>query len=364
MNIKLKKENLIYIFIYINVFCKGIGLESNSNIYLSLLSLGIVALALKLISDKYTHKEFINLVSIFIIGTINFIVTKKPTLLLTCLCLIGLKNINIEKLFKGMLNIRLITFISMIFLSLIGFISNNTIQMWRMTGFVNRYSLGFEHPNSLHLALFILLSLYIYVRYDNLKLKDYLFLIIINLIIGFYSKSLTGLIVTTILIVITFISKLNKKHINKLIINSPKYIFIFLLLFSFITALLYGKYPIIDALNTILNGRIAYSHYYLSNYNLTLFGSNIILDKNALFDNGYLYLYTQFGIIGLIFISYILLKIFKNAKKENNIRQSILLITYLIYIFTESFSPNIFMNIILFFAADIIFKKGDIENES
>lgn len=358
---KIKKESLFYFFVYINVFCKGIGLENDSKIYLGLLLIGILALGLKYASDKYTKKEFAVIFLMLFLGLINLFITKRTTMFLTCLCLAGMKNIDINKLFKGMLKIRLVTFISLVGLSLSGFINNNAIEMWRINGYVTRYSLGFGHPNTLHLSLFILISLYIYTYYNKIKLKNIIILTLANIFIGIYSKSLTGIIAVTILLLITYISKLNFKIVKRLILSIPKYIYIFLLLFSFATALLYPKLPIISDLNLILNGRIAYSAYYLNRYGFSLLGNNIILDTNAIFDNGYLYLYTQFGIVGLIFISYLLFKIFSNVKKNNDVRKSILLTTYLIYIFTESFSPNIFMNIILFFAGDIIFKKEDIK---
>ena len=53
-------------------------------------------------------------------------------------------------------------------------------------------SLGYGHPNSLHLSLFILISLYIYVKYSSLKIYNLIFWMIVNLFIFNYSGSRTG----------------------------------------------------------------------------------------------------------------------------------------------------------------------------
>ena len=354
---KIKSKNLFLLFLYINVFCKAIGLSNDDKIYMMLLIFGIFILIFKIVTDKFTKKQLLYFAIIILIAFCSFIVGKKTTLLLTCLCLAGMKNIDVDKTFNGMFKIRLITFIAVVVLALVGVLENTQIYMWRDGGYDLRYTLGFTHPNTLHLSLFILISLYIYCKFDKLNLIDYIFLIASNLLIFSFSNSRTGIIVIMLLICITILSK--NKLIKQLILKLPIYIYIGLILVTFLTAYMYGKIPIMYELDEMLNGRIAYSHYYLEMYGLTLLGSDISIDTNALFDNGYLYMYTQFGIIGFILISSWIFKICSKTKKEKNKKRAILIICYLIYIFTESFAPNIFMNIILLFVADNIFSKDE-----
>lgn len=67
-------------------------------------------------------------------------------------------------------------------------------------------------------------------------------------------------------------------------------------------------------------------------------------------------------IIGFLYLTMLYFKIFKKIKKDKDLRKTILTICFLIYIFTESFSPNIFMNIILLFVAETIFLQKSKEN--
>lgn len=97
---KSKSIYLFYVFILVNTFFKGIGLDNDSKLYLICLALASLALLFKILTDKYTKKEFIFIIVSMIIGLSTFIVTKRPTLLLTVLCLIGMKNVSVNDTFK------------------------------------------------------------------------------------------------------------------------------------------------------------------------------------------------------------------------------------------------------------------------
>ncbi len=361
---KINTIYLFYVFILINTFFKGIGLDNDSEIYLICLILGILILSLKLIKDKYTKRELIFISISIVIGIITFLATKRPTLFLTVLCLIGMKNVSVDDIFKKMFDVRIITFFSVIVLAFIGIIDNTKFEIWRNGEMSTRYALGFGHPNTLHLSLFILIALYIYNRYEKLNIFEYIIMIALNFFIYHFSVSRTGMVGTLILIILCAISKLKFEKIKRIIVRVPKILFIVLFIFSIVTGLLYGKVEFINKLDRIFTGRIAYSNYYLQTYGFSLFGNNIQNDTNALFDNGYLYMYIQFGIVGLLYLSTLFSKIFSIIRKNFDVKKAVLVISFLIYIFTESFSPNIFMNIILLFAAEWIFPNKKLGDET
>ena len=352
---KIKRTDFFLIFVYFNIFCKGIGLANDSLFYKSLIIIVIVALLYKVMGEGYTKKELLFMIIIIFIGGGTFLKTGKPTLFLTCMCIVGMKNIDIDKLFHSMLIIRGTTFVALVILALSGIIENQSIQMWRSGGMDTRYALGFSHPNSLHLSLFILVNLYIYVRYKRINILDYLFLSAVNLFIYQYSLSRTGVVVVFLQLIFLLISKIKINIIKSMMIKSCKYIFGFMFLTSFICAYLYGKSSFVTGLDVLFNGRLKFSNYYITNYGFTLLGNNIIGDANALFDNGYLYLYIQFGLLGVILISRLIFLACKYTEKTNDLCKAIIINGYLIYIFTESFSPNIFMNNMLFFAIPVIY---------
>ncbi|MFR1757920.1 MAG: hypothetical protein ACLSWA_13735, partial [Thomasclavelia spiroformis] len=189
-------------------------------------------------------------------------------------------------------------------------------------------------------------------KYSSLKIYNLIFWMIVNLFIFNYSGSRTGALSVFLLISLCFLTKIELAR--SIILKLPKYLYMILIILSFTSALLYGKSEEISILNILLNGRVSYSNYYITNYRFTLFGNNILNDF-TLFDNGYIYLYIQYGILGFLLISWLIISSCNYVNKIYDIRKAVILISYIIYIFTESFSPNIFMNIILFFAAPVIF---------
>ena len=361
-----KKKYMFCTFLYLNVFCKAIGLGNESKFYFVLLLFSVVVLFFKIIDEKYTKKELLLCFSFLLIAFLTFIVTGKPTLLLTMLCITSMKNVDVEKIFKGMFNIRCVCFIIVVSLAFIGILPNLEISMWRSGSYVTRYSLGYGHPNNLHLSLFILISLYLYNKNETIGIVDFLIVIVSNCFIYSYSKSRTAFLLIFLMSILFWIcSKYkNSKKINNFLNKTALNCLVLLICLSFGTALMYSPDNWIRHVDSLLNGRVAYTKYYLNNYEMTFFGTKeILIDDNALFDNGYVFLYSQYGLFGFLLIIYILYNIIKNDKVRYDIKKNILIICYLIYIFIESFSPNVFMNIILLFSSLFIFEKREDVNE-
>lgn len=356
---KINSTDLFYIFVYINVFLRGIDLENNNKFYLILNILGMIAIGSKILKDKCNIKELFTIIIILLIGIFNLLITKKFTLLLACICLAGSKNINIIKLFKGIYKIRLVTFITMITFSFLGIVENGVMEMTRNGILYNRYTLGYADPNRTHMSLFFILVLYIYINYYKIELKNYIVMMLANIILYQFTFSRTGLIIISLLCLLCILPKCPIKEVKvifrKYICKFPKYLYISMMGFSFIITQLYGKLPIIKKLDDLLSGRIYYSSRFLTNYGITLFGNNISQATEVL-DNAYIALYITCGLTGLLLITWIIFKICKYIESNQDIPLAIILICYLTYFITELFINNIFMNVTLFFATFYIFK--------
>lgn len=339
-------EKVMLVYIFINTLFKAIGFDSSNIFYLIFFFLSLIPLSIKLINTKYEKNEKIFIIISLILGAITFCVTTKPTFLITVLTIIGLKNIDVKKMLKAILNIRVITFITITTLAILGFIDKGEMIMWRNNVMDIRFSLGYLHPNSLHLSLFLIIALFILCYYKKLKPKHYGFMIMANIITYGFSVSRTGLITTFLLIILAFITTLKQEKTNKYIINSCNYVYIILLVLSILTSLLFPYSHIIENLSAILNGRIEYGAKFIQKYGITLFGSNLN-NENMIIDNSYLYMLIQYGIAGLSYFSFLFWNLIKKIKENIHIEEAIVVIMIFIYMFTESFVANIFMNIIL-----------------
>ena len=67
------------------------------------------------------------------------------------------------------------------------------------------------------------------------------------------------------------------------------------------------------------------------------------------------------GVIGLLVWYFVLFAIWNKIDKDKCTERALIVSSFLVYILTESFSPNIFINYILLFAGEIIFYKHPIE---
>lgn len=360
-NIKVSYKEIFFLcFFCIITFGKSIGLGADNKFLQLITIVAFVSLGIKFSITKYTFNEFMFSFSVVILGMATYFVTKREGILLTILTIVGLKDVEIGKVFKCTFFIRVIMYISTISLTLLGLIENKKILHWREgVGYVYRYGLGYDHPNLLHSTLFILVALFLYLYYKNLNIVHYSFIFILNLIIYKFSLSRTGFYLIILSLILTIFMKKDKTNLKykltSLVIPSC-------VLFTFVSGFFYGKLEIFNKIDRLLSGRIYYTSYFLKNYSLSLFGNNLYVDNN-LIDNSYIILLANYGIIVFILYLAIYRKVIKNFIINRLDKELLVIIIFSIYGITEGFLPNIFMNISLVFTSTILFKERLNEKE-
>lgn len=351
-------EWLYYIFFTLLMIGKSIGLNANNKVLQFMTILAFIMLLIKLLITQYTKREIIICGILIAIGLISYLSSGREGVLLTIITIVGLKNISYRRILYLTLIIRSFIFTSLITLSLTGVIENVTLKHWRDgVGMINRYGLGYDHPNLLHTNLFILVILFIYIFYEKLNITCYIGILAINLLIYNFSISRTGLFAIILALLITIFLKA-KLISNRLFYNICKIIIPLCVLFTIVTAFGYSKFDIIKKIDRILSGRIYYSSHFLNNYKWNAFGRNLIGDNNLL-DNGYVVLIINYGVIifGLYTLGYY--KVVKKFIAYNMNKELLMIILFSIYGVTEGYIPNIFLNLSLIFLSSIIFIKNN-----
>lgn len=354
---KLTASKIYIAFVITNILCKGVGLNNQSIIYKVLMVVGLVGVLLAISSRKYNKKEVLLSAIMILSGAMTLLTTGQYTFLITCITVIGIKRINVSKLIEKICSIRTICFILVFSLALLNIIDRDYIEMWRATGYVSRYGMGYGHPNTLHLTLFIVLTLNYYcnVKKKSDLRKFWIISFFLNLFIYRYSVSRTGLLVICgfeILVVIQCF-----KFMDKIVTKFPVIVFCTLLAVTFLTPIVMNS-GVLGGVS-LLNGRVDYTYSYLTRYGYSLFGFNSSLNETGLIlDNGYLRLLIETGIIGLLIWGYMNFKLMQRIVRNNDTKMAVIATCFYVYVFMESFSSNIFMNYILFWSADEIFNKG------
>lgn len=291
-------------------------------------SSGLYIISILLIIKRIKILKFSNLeILLYIFTFIIFIISKNPKLLLIitlagCIKAVDQKKILIfvEKFWK----IGVILLIGIIILNVLEMIDPKYLVY--SSGKI-RSGLGFKNPNMPSLYYFILVSHYYFYKWENLKIRNYIFIMIGYFIIYKYTLSRTGAIIAVFQLLSILILK-NKIKIKKLFCYVP-YIFFVL---SFIIAFFYNP-----TLNKFMTTRpFTWKMNILDNSNILniLFGSFGIRAQYAL-DNGILSNYYYFGIIATILFLYLFSKGLMRLEKKIFERTFILFLSYLLYSLSE-----------------------------
>lgn len=347
--------NLVELFIAINSFFKGMGINSDNKIYLSIIAvIFILAISSKLSKDKFTFKELGYLFSLVLIGIINYIVNNSSVILLTSLTLMLLKNMDINRCLKVMLISRVLGYLTLALGIVTGIIKQQEIIMWRVNQFIVRRTFNNISPNSLQLNLVIIILLIIYLYRDKLNILEYVGMAIINYALYRYTFSRTGMVIGMLAIImgycITYLP-VTKKWIMFL----AKYSYIFLCIFSLGISRLYNGGSL-EELDVLFNGRLSYMHALVSGYRIPFFGMNKSYFTNINIDNGFIDLLYVGGAVAFLIISYLIISESNILYKEKDYYSLMIILLMSIYSLSESFLPNIFINISLFFLAWRIYK--------
>lgn len=352
----INSEILVEIFFFIISFCKGIGLNNSSKLYLYIYLASLFLAAFKLFSAKYNKRELLALLIILLVGLADYILGGETTILFTAISLMLIKDSSVKKIIKVMLIARIFSFAIMILFPLLKIIPMHSVYFYRLdTGtFIERYSFGYEQPNLAHFGLNIIFILIIYLYYDKIKLSHLLIFEIINLFFYQYTFSRTGFIILTIYLILVFLMKKNKKILN-LIPKILSILFFCFIIISFLMAILYKKFDIFYKIDQILTGRIRYMNIIFTNYSIPIFKSQNYY--NVLFDNGYFDLIYNGGIIAFLWFSFFQHKTNKIIKENLLYKEALLTFIFLLYSVTESYYVSSLMNVSLLFLQMAIYSR-------
>ena len=230
--------------------------------------------------------------------------------------------INFSKLVKVDFFSRLLTLILILLLFKTGIIEEITVM--RESGLV-RYSMGFQHMNTVGSLLLTLTLDYIYLRFKYFNFHDYLVVLFIILTFNKKIDSRGMLLSVIIALVFTFLFKkrinfFENKHVNRFVISIP---LILALLSIFFTVFFSYSKELMVLLDKAFSYRLSFGNTFYRIFGLTFFGQQIdsyelgineVINGNTIIvlDNLYMSLLLRNGlifcVIFLLSITYILKK--------------------------------------------------------
>lgn len=356
------EELFFYICVAIMMGAKGLGLtEGQKNFTLCMIA-AAVSWCIKMCLTSYTLKEWLILSLSMIIGSIIYLRTGEKAALAAVMFVVGMKNISLGRLMKVCLGVWGITFLTAIAMGLLG-IQEGVIVVHEKLGLgpIIRYSLGFTHPNVLHVSYFILVMLIIYVMRPQGKRLYWLifFLLLGNLYIFLYSISYTGIIIVGIYLFMCLYFDLRKKcgNLEKIILHC---VFLFSVAFPIMGPfVLKGKAFIF--FNKLLSTRFELVYNIFRENQLSLFGTRIRISINPgthlTLDSSFAYLLMNYGIVAFIFFVTLYFLVVHYCISHNRLQETAILLSVAVAGITEQFLFNLsFKNITLFIMGSILFE--------
>lgn len=366
--LKLSLEEILYFgfFILLSV-TKGFGLYEGQKLFMLLVVPAFICALLKLLLTPYTKRQWAMVLTILFLAAIVYYESRELGIFFLVFTILGMKKISVDKVFRLGL---WVWSVCAILLSIFSFFRlehtiyrvNNKFDL----GYFIRWSLGFTHPNILHITYFALCAFILYELSDRYRFRHFLLLMLGNVLVFLYSVSYTGFgIVILLLIGELYVNARPKFSLFEKILANL--VLPFILLISFILPLLFGASlftEVMEKLNLLFNTRIRIASLFLVPEGMSLFGVRMShlsdIYPYASIDNSYIWAFIHYGIIPFILFVLAYLILIMDYSKKQKTRDLILIICFLGTGFTEQLLFNTsFKNVTLLFLGELLFRQKE-----
>lgn len=337
---------------------------------LMLLLIGGFSFLIHWINTIYTPKELFKQLVLFAIILCTFIFSgmQNTGFLIIFPAIVGLKNVHIKEVVKVMfwtMSIYLFVFILLCFIKILP-----SDVFMKKDAFGNVYKMitfGNQHGNTIYVVWFNILCSYIYAYYDKLKKSSFLYLTILSIIMYLLLYSRTGIILSIIVLILSYIVKFTKitlpEKLNKITSFLIKYSYLIFYITVFSIAAFLHETEFFTFLNNLVSSRIAEVRHYLIDIGFGLFPQKIIY--YWICDNTQIKILVSYG---LIFTSVYLIYSIKTIQyllKKNLKIEIVMMLMYLLYSYSEvAFFKPISDFTMLFFSYAIFESYYKSENKS
>lgn len=367
---KIKMEEAFFwgFFILLSL-AKGLGFYEGQKLFMLLVVPGLLCGLLKILASPYTRKQLSMLTILFSMTALVYCCSRATGILFVAFLVLGMKGISVKRAFHVGLWVWAVC---AVFLSIFSFFRlEHTIYRVHAKmglGHIFRWSLGFTHPNILHITYLALCAFILYEMGERYRLRHFILLMAGNLLVFLYSVSYTGFGIVAVLLIGCLYVQIRPRFCILENILANLVLPVCLILSFVLPKLLYDN-PICDrvqALNALLNTRIWLADQFLVPEYRSLFGMDIsqVVKSSMTMDNSYVMGYINYGLIpfALIIIGYFALLFYLTHRQKT--RELVILVCFLAAGWTEQLLFNTsFKNITLIFLGAMLFERQDGEKE-
>ena len=363
------EETFYFVFFILLSITKGLGLYEGQKLFELLVWPAFFFAMVKLLITPYTRRQWVMQVCLLLLTGIVYYNSHERGVLFLAFTVLGMKNISVKKVFHTGL---WVWSVCAVFLSIFSFFRlEHTVYRVHAKmglGHIFRWSLGFSHPNILHITYLALCAFILYELGERYRFRHFCLLLAGNLLVFFYSVSYTGFGIVAVLLAGGLYVRVRPRFcvVEKLLSNLVLPV---CLILSFVMPfyLYNNKYAwFVQKLNFMLNTRIWLAEQFLRSEYRSLFGADIsqVVKSSMTMDNSYVWGYINYGLIffGLLMLGYFSLLFYDTHKQRT--RELVILVCFLGAGWTEPLLFNTsFKNVTLIFLGGLIFLQKEDEKE-
>jgi hypothetical protein len=358
------EEACFYGFFVLLSIAKGLGFYEGQKQFVLLVVPALVLGFAKILLSSYTRRQLI-LEAVFLVMTgVVYYNSREPGIIFLAFTVLGMKDIPVKKVFHLGL---WVWSVCAVLLSIFSFFRlEHTIYRVHAKlglGHIFRWSLGFTHPNILHITYLALCAFILYELGERYRFRHFIYLMAGNLLVFLFSVSYTGFGIVAVLLMGCLYVRLRPRFciLEKILANL---ILPICLILSFVLPFYINYHrisPYIQKLNFMLNTRIWLAEQFLKSEYRSLFGADIstIVKSSMTIDNSYVWGYINYGLIPfvIIMLAYFALLFYDTHRQKT--RELVILVCFLAAGWTEPLLFNTsFKNITLLFLGAFLFGQS------
>lgn len=359
--VTVKWAELLYFLSFGLMFAaKGVGLDEGQKLFEICAAVSLVCLAGKLCLTRHSLKEWMVMALLVGLGAAIWKSSGENAALAAMLVIIGMKRVPIRRLFAVCLGIWSCTFALSVTLGILH-IRDGVVVVHQKLGLgpIIRWSLGYTHPNVLHVSYFILAALLLYAfDWHGKELRKACAVLFLgNLLIFLFSISYTGVLLMAGYLALSLYLDWRKS------LSRPERILLQCVLPLCVLFPLAGPFVakgrVYDFFNKLLSTRFDLVKNYFTSFPVSLFGTPAYFTNTTAhltLDSSFAYLLMFYGVAAfLLFVAGYWILIRKFIREEQK-KELAMMIGIVVAAVTEQFLFNLsYKNLSFFFLGALLF---------
>lgn len=354
-----------FMFAAILFFAKGIGWVDGEPAFKVCMALSLIFWIAKMLLTDHAVNEFLGMTLLLAVTAVSYRMSGEKGILVSAMVITGVKGIDLRRQFKMYTWIWAACCLTNIVLCFAGITIDLTSPRDKFGTRLLSCNLGFPNHSVFQMSYMAFAMMFVFAYYKQMNTKKYVYLFLGNVLCYMYSLATTGFLCCTAGLLFSYLFGLaEKKDCGMGLIKIQSRLVLPVCLLFSLAAPFVTDPKVFGIFDSILNGRLNYSRYFMTSGNFTPFGCRIyeVMSKEYFFlDSSYVSALAQFGVITFIIVFGIYeWAIWKMGERHMTVELAITT-AMIISGIAEPFLFNMsFKNISLFFVGEIFFAEGGI----